>query len=244
MDNELLISKISDAIFLSETRKKNCYVGFLNDAEIFCAENYLKHLDNDYMFWGGYESAQRKFFCSLYNEFKKSDVPLSALDFSYRKADKLSYSDFLGTLMSLGIERDTIGDILIENGKTVVFVKSDIKDYICSQITKVGGVGVNIRDADLNCLPDKNDLIDKSVIVPSMRLDAVVSALTGLSREKSQKLISQGNVFINYTALLNSSAKIKENNVLTIRKSGKYIIKNIVGETKKGRLKLLIQIFR
>lgn len=243
-DHGLLISKLEDTFYLSSVRHKNCYLGFLNDAEIYIAEEYLKKSDYDYCFWGGYENSERKILCALYNDFSIEDVPVFAIEFIFRKSDKLSHRDFLGTIMSLGIERDTVGDILIEEGRAVVFVKSEIKDYITSQIDKVGGVGVKISNAHLENLPQKEEFKEETITVASLRLDVITAVFTGVSREKAQKLISQGLVMINYSPCTSLSRKLKEEDVISVRKHGKCIVKNIIGETKKGRLKLSVQFIR
>ena len=85
-----------------------------------------------YRFYGGYEDSERKVL-GLYFYDEIEDFPVTALEITFRKADKLTHRDFLGALMSLGIERDTVGDILVEDGRCVVFVKSEISSYITSQ---------------------------------------------------------------------------------------------------------------
>lgn len=243
-EKDLLISRIQDTVELSLIRHKTCYMGFLNEAELYTAEEYLHSINADYCFWGGYDNAQRKILCALYNDFNVSDVPVSAVEFTFRKEDRLSHRDFLGTILSVGLERDTVGDILTDAGRAVVFIKSEIRDYVCSQITKVGGTGVKIKDADLENLPVKNHKEEKFITVSSLRIDAIVAALTGLSREKAQKAVFQGLVSINYSECLSSSFKVSENDVVSIRKHGKFIVKNVIGETRKGRLKLSVQIFK
>ena len=55
--------------------------------------------------------------------------------------------------MSLGIERDSVGDILVEDGRCVVFVKNELKNYITSQIFKIGNVGVSFDEFKASDLP-------------------------------------------------------------------------------------------
>ena len=51
-------------------------------------------------------------------------------------------------------------------------------------------------------------------------------------------------VSVNYSVCNSTSFKIKENDTIVVRKYGKFIVKNIIGETKKGRLKLSVNYFR
>lgn len=243
-EKELLISRAYDIIDLSSVRHKNCYLGFLNESEIYSLKELL-HIDrSQYCFWGGYENAKRKMFCYLYEDFNSFEVPISALEFSFNSTYKLSHRDFLGTILSLGLERSTLGDILVESGRAVLFVKNDVKEYITSQITKIGGVGVKIKEADLSNIPQVDDIAEKTLTIASLRLDVLVSAFTGISREKSQKIITQSLVSVNYSVCNSTSLKLKEDDIIVVRKYGKFIVKNIISETKKGRLKLLVQYYR
>ena len=89
--------------------------------------------------------------------------PICGIEFSFRKCDRLTHRDFLGSLMSLGIERETVGDILVEDGRAVVFVKAELSDYVKSQISKVGRVGVKVDDADLSKLPQGRGVEEKII---------------------------------------------------------------------------------
>ena len=172
------------------------------------------------------------------------DFPVEAILFSFRKTDKLTHRDFLGSLMSLGIERETVGDILVEDGRAVVFVKSEIKDYIVSQISKVGRVGVTLSDADKDSLPQGRGVEEKEYTVSSMRLDNIVSAVSGLAREKAKNLILSGSVSVNHLPCQKISHSMKQGDKLTIRGKGKYEICGVIGETKKHRIRISIIHYR
>ncbi len=146
--------------------------------------------------------------------------------------------------MSLGIERDTVGDILVEDGRCVVFVKSEISSYITSQLFKIGSAGVKIKEADPDTLPKGRGFDEQSYVVASLRLDAVVAAVTGLSREKTKQLICSGNVSLNFLPCDNVSKAIESGDSLSIRGKGKYKINGVLGETKKHRTRLSIIHYR
>lgn len=208
------------------------------------AEKYLKSIGFDsYSFYGGYESAERKVLCLDFYE-DNAEFPISALEFKFRAADKLTHRDFLGALMSLGIERETVGDILVEDGRAVAFVKSEIEDYVKSQISKIGSAGVKITDADIKSLPKGRGVEEKSLIVSSLRLDNIVAAISGLSREKTKTLILSGNVTLNFAECTNISKTVCENDTLTVRGKGKFKINGVMGETKKHRIRISIIHYR
>ena len=214
------------------------------ETEQALAEQYLESIGFDsFGFYGGYENSERKVLCLDYYD-DDPVYPISAMEFKFRQADKLTHRDFLGALMSLGIERETVGDILVEDGRCVVFVKTEIADYIKSQISKIGRAGVKVSDADVSSLPKGRGFDEKEYSVSSLRLDAVVAAATGLSREKTKSVILSGNVTHNYADCQNISQAVREKDTITVRGKGKYVINGVLGETKKHRIRISIIHFR
>lgn len=142
--------------------------------------------------------------------------------------------------MSLGIERETVGDILVEDGRAVVFVKTELSDYIMSQISKVGRVGIKVSCADLSKLPQGRGFEEKTYIVSSLRLDNIVAAVCRLSREKTRTVIMADSVCVNFEETKNVSLNLKEDDVFTIRGKGKFVLKSILGTTGKGRIRISV----
>ena len=242
--DKLFISKLDDAVFLCQKRQKPYFFSFMSEAEQALAEQYLKSAGfNQYSFSGGYPDSERKVLCLDYFD-DNPEFPIDALQFSFRTADKLTHRDFLGALMSLGIERETVGDILVEDGRCVVFVKSEIADYVKSQISKIGRAGVKVTDADVNFLPKGRGVEEKSAIVSSLRLDNIVAAISGLSREKTKSVILSGNVSLNFIECTNISKTVNEGDTLTVRGKGKFKINGVLGETKKHRIRISIIHYR
>ena len=242
IDN-LFYSKLDDAVYLCNKRRRPYFFSFLSEREQMLAETHLKSAGFfNFSFFGGYENSERKVL-GLF--FDSSEIfPVEAIEFTFRRSDKLGHRDFLGAMMSLGIERETVGDILVEDGRCVVFVKTEIKDYITSQIFKIGNVGVKISDADLSALPQGRGTEELTFTVSSLRLDNIVAAVTGLSREKTKNLILSGNVSLNFIQCQNVSQSIKEQDKLTIRGKGKYEISGVLGETKKHRIRISVIHYR
>ena len=242
-NDKLFYSKLDDAIYLCNVRQKPYFMSFMSERRQAVASEYLKTVCFDnYSFFGGYENSERKILGLFFDEV--TEFPISAIEFNFRSCDKLSHRDFLGALMSLGIERETVGDILVEDGRCIVFVKSELKDYIVSQLFKIGNVGVRIIEANLNHLPEGRGYEEAFYTVSSLRLDNIISAVTGLSREKTKILILSGNVSYNFIPNQNVSLILKEKDSFIIRGKGKYIINGILGETRKGRIKISVIHFR
>lgn len=242
-ENALLIARLEDLIASSAKKQFPSFMGFLNEQEISVLLQYLKKSNiNNYRFFGGYENSDRCLLGLSHGDYIEDYYyPITGISFTYKPEYKLSHRDFLGSLMGLGLKREAIGDILIGDGYTVAFVKNEIKNYVLSQIQKVGSVGILVEEWDNYTLPIKNEYENISCTISSARLDNIVSALVPLSREKSATLIKQGMVCVNSILTDNISYNVKTGDKLSIRGKGKFIIGEFSGVTKKGRLKLIVQ---
>lgn len=240
-DDKQLIAQLNDGIDLCLTRQKPYFMPFMSERKqaLLLSELKKAYFDN-YLFFGGYGDSERKMLGLFFDEPSESSFPISAIEFSFRKCDKLTHRDFLGSLMSLGIERETVGDILVEDGRAVVFVKTELSDYVKSQISKVGRIGVKVADADLSKLPQGREFEEKTYIVSSLRLDNIVAAVCKLSREKTRTVIMSDSACVNFEETKNVSLNLKENDVFTIRGKGKFVLKSILGTTGKGRIRISV----
>ncbi len=244
-NDKLFFQKLDDGARLCQVRRKPYFFSFMNEEQQAAAQKYLDSVHfEEYMFFGGCENSERRVLGLFFDSPDQNEFPVDALEFKYRPCDKLTHRDFLGALMSLGIEREAVGDILVEDGRCIVFVKSEIKDYVASQIFKIGRVGVSVSDADLSKLPQGRGVEELCFSVSSLRLDNLVAAVAGLSREKAKQLIIQGNVGHNYVTTQNISKIVSEGDVLRIRGKGKYVLKAVLGETKKHKIRIMITHFR
>lgn len=235
MDIELLPARVQDLKFSCKKSSSPKFLGFLTSDELSVALKCL-NCNNGYAFFGGYDGAERTVLAFLPDWCEEPIYPITALTFKYRQCDILAHRDFLGSLMALGIARETVGDILIENGRAVVFVLNDIADFIVSQISKIGRVGVSIEKGYTGSLPSLSKKQSFSVTVASMRLDCVISALCGFSRKEAAEKIADGYVVVNSVCTQKSTYSVMSNCNITVRKKGKFEITCCDEVSKKGRI--------
>ena len=192
-----------------------------------------------FSFYGGYEGAERKMFGVFpdYIQDRLAEFPISFIKISHPRP--LTHRDFLGGLMSLGIKREIIGDILVGEENSFIILQTSMCDYVLDNVSKIGNVGVTLTlcNADEVVLSE-NRFEEKNVIVSSMRLDCVVSAFVNKSRSESEKLISSERVVVNNETITSCCKNVSEGDVISIRSFGKYIVGPIGSKTKKGRLVL------
>ena len=240
-EERYLSAHIADLHRLSVKSGVPRFSAFLNEREAAVAENSVKGTP---CFYGGYDGAARVicgFIEDTYaEELLPSDIfPVSPLTFLFRKTDKLSHRDFLGAILSLGIKRELVGDILTEEGYAVVFVHNTAAELVRA-MDKIGKVGVSCEEGITRPLPEQQTKrIDTTV--SSLRLDCIVSAAINTSREKSALLIKSGQVNADFSPCLNVSAEVKENTVISVRGSGRYRLSEILGQTRKGRIRIIIE---
>ena len=214
---------------------------FLNEREAVVADNSVK---GSPCFYGGYDGAARVicgFTEDTYaSELPPSDVfPIVPLTFVFRERDVLSHRDFLGAMLSLEIKRELVGDILTAEGYAVVFVHETAAELIAA-LDKIGKVGVRCERGITRPLPaQQTQRIDTTV--SSLRLDCIVSAAVNTSRERSASLIKSGIVNADFSPCLNVSAEVKENTVISVRGHGRYRLSEIIGPTRKGRIRIVIE---
>lgn len=236
MDTELLVARISDVADICEKTARPKFMGFLSPEQSVLAERLLSKRSIKYSFFGGYTEAQRVVLGCFPDWCEDFNFPVTAVTFSYRKSNTLYHKDFLGSLMALGIKRETVGDILIEDGRTVAFLLDEISDYVMSEIRKIGRIGVELKIGFTEPLPMQNELREFTETVASLRLDCVVSAVAGLSRGVSEQKIEDGLVSVNSVVVQKTTKILCDGDILTVRGSGKFIIDSTSLRSKKDRI--------
>lgn len=220
---------------------------FLTPAE---AQNVAAHFSRRrelaLSFDGGFDGAERVravFLNTDWGEYDR-DALLAALKISYRKQDVLGHRDILGALMGLGIERDTVGDIMVEGPSAALICLPEISGYIIENLTKAGRVGLTVSRITLDELPVKTeDLCVKTDTVASLRFDALICAAFGLSRARAAEMISAGIVSLNHEPCLQSAREVEEGAVISVRGLGRARLLEVGGISRKGRIFVRIGLY-
>ena len=159
-------------------------------------------------------------------------------------ADKLSHRDFLGALMNLGIERDTIGDIKVGDKEAYLFCTETIADFICENLTQIKHTHVKcIRNAEYKELPEEKPEI-QLLQVASLRVDVVIAKVYRQSRGDCLELFKAGKVFVNGRLCENNAKILRQGDVVNARGFGKFLFVAEKGETKKGKINAEVAVYR
>lgn len=148
--------------------------------------------------------------------------------------ENLKHQDILGSLFSLNIDSSYFGDIVLYNNNYYVYVLYNMKDYIKDNLKLIGKNRVTIEEVSLSILDNyKRAYEEFNIIVSSLRLDSIVSAIINSSRAKALEKLQNKEVIVNYDVVLKNSYILKENDIFSIRCFGKYKFVGIVKSTKK-----------
>lgn len=167
---------------------------------------------------------------------------ISIIKISYnKKFGNITHRDVLGALIGLGIKRECIGDILIDDNAYIYVVK-EMANYIINTLSSVGKVIVRCEYSNIdevNSIKVEN-YIEKTIIVSSYRLDNVISEICCLSREKAKQYIILKNVKINGVININPDYIVKIDDLISIHRFGRVIVKEEINKTKKDKYVLKV----
>lgn len=248
---QLTIAKVADKIKKYEKTGEVCASNFLDPSEIVDAEVLVrKYLS---CFYGGYQDSERKIVVigSSDEEDARKFIDILTIETNIlakkyvvdeRKTNNFTHRDILGSILGLGINRDVVGDILIKGNRADVFVTKDISKYIIQNLEKIGREKVKVYKNTFDNLLEIEDLSKEvKTTVASLRLDAIVSAATGLSREVTAKMIQNEKVKLNHKVICNTSKQIKIGDKISVRGYGRIELIEVLGETRKDRIRVVLK---
>lgn len=197
----------------------------------------VQSLHPDASFYGGYQNSEMKRASGGVDDFK-----ITCLKLEYDKRFKdINHRNILGSLLALGIEKDNIGDIIVAEN-TYVFVAEEIKDYIMMNLT-INNLEVGFIEVDGSKIEYTPQLTQKKVFTQSLRLDSVVANVYNMSRNESKSLIQKGFIRVNHKLIENPTYQLKESDLVSVRKKGRFLVLEDIGKSRKDRHILNIGIY-
>lgn len=223
-EDKILVNNVIDKYLKYEKTGINTYTNFLDLRQYKIIEKILKHEKisfNTYkaceecekllIYFGNYED-----YVTIYS-FKNSDI---------------KHKDVLGTLFSLGYDIDTIGDIFINEDNIYITNLSRLNNFLENSLYSIKNKRVKLEKVNEIILKEDR-FISLKIVIPSYRLDVIVSKLAHLSRNDSIKIINNNMVLLNYEEVTNNSRIVNIGDIISIRKVGKFIINKELLVSKK-----------
>ena len=161
------------------------------------------------------------------------NIPIIKL-FKINTAEKIRHQDILGSLFALNIDSSFVGDIVLYNDDYYVYIENNLSTYIKDNLNIIGNKKVVLEEVSLDVLKDyERKYEENEMIVSSLRIDSIVSSIIKSSRSKALEKIKNKEVIVNYEVMSKNSYLLKENDIFSIRRYGKYKFVGIVKSTKK-----------
>lgn len=251
-EDKILLAQVLDKIELMNKTQKIESTDFLDMYQISLVETFFKKLEfKNYILFGGFEEAERKIII-VYPE----KYTIEMLEKNYSKLIKIvrvelpdeekgnyAHRNYLGGIVKLGLKREKVGDILVfEDGADIVTVENfaDILRTELGTLTRFQNSKIEVLE--LNKIRKLELKVEEvKIIVPSLRLDNIVSDLARTSRSKAAEIIEQERVFVNGKNETKLSKQIKQGDVITVRGKGRFVVKEFTGTTRSGRTVVLIE---
>ncbi len=157
-----------------------------------------------------------------------------------KKFATIEHKHVLGTLMSLGIARDVIGDIVIDND--IYFsVTNEIKEFIITNFKVINHSTITLEEVEYD-IELKDSFIEKEITANSLRVDLIVSNIYNLSRNQVNDFFDKDYILINNQVVNKCFKQVNLNDTIICRTKGKFKITNIQ-EGRNNKLKITINIY-
>lgn len=197
-------------------------------------------------FYGGYRGAERQRAAFCHEDFQGTpnfETAVIKAEWNGEFA-RLGHRDVLGSIMNLGVDREHIGDIIATKDCARIIIDKKMCEYFTANLTQIGGTTVKTSPDELENISAKEERIKEiRATVASLRTDSIAAVGFGMSRNKAAQEILAEKIKLNWQTVKNASQSIKEGDVLSLRGRGRLEVAEIRGQTKKGRIGVLLKRF-
>lgn len=219
---------------------------FLDPREQYIIQSLIGNNNDEihYSFFGGREGVERRraVIAPAFVSIERDHFELAVLEATYsNKFSTITHRDVLGTLSSLGIDRNKLGDILVHDHMIHIVTTKQLAPFIQMNVTKMKRTNLSFETIEYDQLKlIEQEWQEKSLTVSSLRLDVIIKEMYQLSRNKASKLIESERVKINHTIVNEPAIQLVENDMLSVRGFGRSKLVKVDGTTRKGKLKITV----
>lgn len=247
-EDKLLLAKLWDKINSGIVRNIPVNSRFLSSRELELSR-FLFGTVPGLQAFGGYPEAERKmlFYLPEYldeSTLYESDSPIVCLRATFFQGDAPSHRDFLGALMGSGVAREAIGDICVGKGCCDFFAAAEVAPWLLQNFFSAGRTKLQLKQIPISDAlipaPEVKEIRDT---LASVRLDSVISSGFRVARSLAAQYVTTGRVSINGLPCEKPDKSIDEGSKISVRGLGKIQLKNVNGQTKKGRISVVIDRF-
>ena len=239
-EERLLLGQVWDKYEQCRLKSLPAATAFLSPQEQLAARRLLSAIgaQDGFCFYGGYDGAERCRLCFLPEwAWEVEEGSVRAIRCTWHQSGELTHRDFLGSLMGMGVTRQSVGDILVSQESADVLVSGGVADFLLQSWDSAGRTHLKVQEIPLEHIHipvAKTKLIRDTV--PQLRLDSVVSSGFSISRGKAAEAIESGRVQLNWAVCQKCSAEVSAGDHISLRGLGKCTVEEVGNQTKKGRI--------
>ena len=198
--------------------------------------------------FGGAEGCERQMLRFGSEDACGYDAPFPILilkiaPVSVKFAEPLTHRDYLGSLMALGMERETLGDIVVKPEGAYLFCEERIAPYIMENFTQARHTSLSCEIA--GALPEGSLFETRRMVVQvaSQRADALVAHVFKMSRGDAQALFPAGKIFVSGRLCESPGYAPKPGDIISVRGFGRFRYAGIDSLSKKGKENTAVELF-
>lgn len=193
---------------------------------------------------GGYRGAERQRVMFVDRDFGGTPAfDLAYISVSWNgQFEHIGHRDVLGAVMNLGFDRSRLGDIIMASARAGIVTDKKLAEYLITNLVRVGHCGVRCELSSLDVIAPKEEKYKElRATVASLRVDSVAAAGYGVSRSRAAADIAADKLKLNWQPVKNASQNVKEGDTLSLRGRGRLEVAEVRGQTKKGRIGVLLK---
>lgn len=220
MEGSILRAYISENIEKAQRENIPSAVSkFLDSASLSAASALARSTAGRFIFWGGFEEAERVVMLSVPDYIDSNDpneiftvyadgCPLSAVRIEKDKFSDIGHRDYLGAVMGLGLTRESVGDICVHSDGCDIIALPNAAKYIEENLTGAGRATLKAKLIPLGEVrAPQVSIKEMNITVVSPRLDAVAGEIFSLSRSAAAQAIASGAVTVNDEQVLKADRR-------------------------------------
>ena len=228
---------------ISFVENRNTVTKFLTNFEQIVLSQIVAYNYSDFKveFFGGFDDAERKKAKIISNEYYDVDYDIVCLKAKFNnKFNRVEHRNILGAVHNLGINFNRFGDIIVLENEVYIFVDEEIADYIAMEFTKAGRVNLDFQRVDLAEVGIEKKYEDFEIVSSSFRIDSIVAKITNKSRSKVKEFLEQDFIKLNHVVLRNGEKTCTSENIISIRKYGRFVVKGYTQNKKSLKYRITI----
>ena len=106
--------------------------------------------------------------------------------------------------------------------------------------TKAGRVNLDFQRVDLTEVKIEKKYEDFEIVSSSFRIDSIVAKITNKSRSKVKEFLEQDFIKLNHVILRNGEKTCTPDDIISIRKYGRYVVKGYTQNKKSLKYRITI----